>query len=139
MTTPDTPIRELLATYQRSLNTADAELAASCYTPDGVFMPTTLPTISGADLVAGYRQIFDTIRLDVTFTIDELVVTTDDAAYALTRSNGTQTVMATGDQTAESNREIFLFKRNDTDGWKIARYMFNKPEEQAPHLDPSIG
>jgi hypothetical protein len=47
-------------------------------------------------------------------------------AYALTRSNGTQTVLATGDQSAESNREIFLFRDNGT-GWKIARYMFNKP------------
>jgi hypothetical protein len=35
-------------------------------------------------------------------------------------------VLATGDRTAESNREIFLFSHTDT-GWKIARYMFNKP------------
>ena len=27
-----------------------------------------------------------------------------------------------------SNREIFLFRRTDPDGWKISRYMFNKPE-----------
>jgi ketosteroid isomerase-like protein len=111
---------------QQSLNTSDAALAASCYTPDGIFMPTTLPTAEGADMHDAYRQIFDAIRLDVTFTIGELEITSDTAAYALTRSNGTQTVLATGDQTAEANREIFLFRRMDT-GWKIARYMFNKP------------
>ena len=75
----------------------------------------------------GYRQIFDAIRLNVTFTIHELVVTSDDTAYALTQSRGTQTLLTTGDESAESNREIFIFHRTDTDGWKIARYMFNKP------------
>jgi uncharacterized protein (TIGR02246 family) len=126
MTTHDDQIRALLATYEQSLNTSDAALAASCYTPDGIFMPTTLPTAKGADMKGAYRQIFDAIHLDVTFTIDEIEITSTHTAYALTRSNGTQTVLATGDQTAESNREIFLFRHTDT-GWKIARYMFNKP------------
>ncbi len=128
MSTHQNQIRELLTTYERSLNTSDADLAASCYADDGVFMPTTLPTVTGADMADGYRAIFDAIRLDVTFTIDELVVTSDETAHALTRSNGTQTVLSTGDQSAESNREIFLFQRTHTDGWKISRYMFNKPE-----------
>jgi len=124
--TNDDQIRSLLATYERSLNASDAALAASCYSPDGIFMPTTLPTAEGGAMQEAYRQIFDAIRLDVTFTIDELEITSDHTAYALTRSNGTQTVLATGDQTPESNREIFLFRQADT-GWKIARYMFNKP------------
>jgi uncharacterized protein (TIGR02246 family) len=126
MNNHDDQIRSLLATYERSLNTSDAALAASCYTPDGIFMPTTLPTAQGADMEGAYRQIFEAIRLDVSFTIDELVITSDHSAYALTRSNGTQTVLATGDQAAESNREIFLFRHTDA-GWQIARYMFNKP------------
>ena len=126
MTSHDDQIRALLATYERSLNTSDPTLAASCYTPDGIFMPTTLPTAQGADLEGAYRQIFGAIRLAVSFTIDELEVTGDKDAYALTRSNGTQTLNASGDTTAESNREIFLLRRLDT-GWKIARYMFNKP------------
>ncbi len=126
MTNHDDQIRSLLATYEESLNTSDATLAASCYTADGIFMPTTLPTAEGAHMDDAYGQIFDAIRLDVTFTIDELEVTSDTTAYALTRSNGTQTVLATGDQASESNREIFLFRQTDT-GWKIARYMFNKP------------
>jgi uncharacterized protein (TIGR02246 family) len=121
-------IRDLLATYERSLNTSDADLAASSYAADGVFMPTTLPTVTGADMADGYRQIFDAIRLNVTFTIDELAVTSDDTAYALTRSNGTQTILATGDESAESNREMFFFQRTDTDGWKISHYMFNKSQ-----------
>ena len=125
MTDHDDQIRALLATYEQSLNTADAALAASCYAPDGIFMPAGLPTAKGAEMEGAYRQIFDAIRLDVAFTIDELEVTSDQSAYALTRSNGTQKVLGSGDQAAESNREIFLLRNIDT-GWKIARYMFNK-------------
>lgn len=128
MSNNEDQIRDLLATYEKSLNTSDAELAASCYTADGVFMPTTLPTVTGADMTSGYAQIFQTIRLNVAFTIDELVVTSADTAYALTRSNGTVTVLATGDEVAEANRELFVFERTDAAGWKISRYMFNKSE-----------
>jgi hypothetical protein len=39
-----------------------------------------------------------------------------------------QTVWAIANESAESNRGVFLFQATGTDGWKIARYMFNKPE-----------
>ena len=112
MSSHDDQLRSILATYERSLNTSDAALAASCYTPDGIFMPTTVPTAQGADIEGAYRQIFDAIRLDVTFAVDELVMTSEHSAYALTRSHGTQTVLATGHQTPESNREMFLLPRH---------------------------
>jgi uncharacterized protein (TIGR02246 family) len=118
-------IRELLEMYESSLNKSDAHLAAACYASDGVFMPTMLPTVVGPQMRDAYAQIFETIRLNVNFAIDELVVATDDLAYALTRSNGTQTVLASGAESAESNREIFVFRAEDG-AWKIARYMFNK-------------
>lgn len=125
MTTDNDQIRALLATYEQALNTSDAALAASCYAPDGTFMPTTLPTAVGPDLEGAYRQIFDTIRLHVTFTIDELDSAEGTTAYAITHSNGTRTILASGAAGAESNREIFVFRRG-SDGWKIAHYMFNK-------------
>lgn len=119
-------INTLLATYERALNTDDTALAVSCYTTDGVFMPTTLPTIAGAGLTSGYAQIFAAIHLAVTLTVDELVVTSDTSAFALTRSNGTSTDIATGTATSESNREVFLFAI-EKGTWKISRYLFNKP------------
>jgi hypothetical protein len=51
----------------------------------------------------------------------------DKVAYALTRSNGIQTVLATGADSAESNREVFIFGLED-EAWKIGRYMFNKSQ-----------
>lgn len=123
----DQDIRDLLSTYERSLNTGDAELAAACYAADGQFMPTTLPTVTGPAMRDGYARLFGAIRLQVEFTIDELVVTSPGTAHALTRSHGLQTVLATGAVTTESNREVFLFVRQDGD-WRISRYLFNKPE-----------
>jgi len=120
-------IRDLLKTYERALNTSDAALAAACYMSDGVFMPTTLPTARGAALRDAYVHTFAAIQLHVTFTIDELVVASDTVAYALTRSNGAQTIRATGAESAESNREMFIFGRED-EAWKIGRYMFNKAQ-----------
>src|SRR5947207_3707062 len=67
--------------------------------------------------------LFPYTTLFRSFTIDELVIASDDIAYALTRSNGTQTVLATNAQSAEANREMFVF-RNEDGAWKIARYMF---------------
>lgn len=59
------------------------------------------------------------------FTIDELVVASDNLAYALTRSNGTQTLLSTDTTTPEANREVFVLRKEEG-AWKIARYMFNK-------------
>jgi uncharacterized protein (TIGR02246 family) len=118
-------IHGLLATYERSLNTGNADLAASCYTADGIFMPTTLPTATGKELRTAYANIFAAIQLKVTFSVDELVVADNDTAYALTRSNGEVTIRANGSTNPEANREVFIFRR-EAGGWKIARYMFNK-------------
>ena len=57
--------------------------------------------------------MFEAIRLNVAFAIDELVVAGDSVAYALTRSNGIQTIRATGAESAESNREVFIFGLED--------------------------
>ncbi|MDQ2897569.1 MAG: nuclear transport factor 2 family protein [Actinomycetota bacterium] len=121
------PIRDLLKEYERSLNASDAELAVACYTSDGVFMATTLPTASSEELNDADVRTFAAIRLDVQFTIDELFVASDDVAHALTRSAGTQTTLATGDMSGESNREIFVFRRQDRD-WRFSRYLLKKPQ-----------
>ena len=119
-------LRQLLGVYEHSLNTSDTDLAVSCYSASGSFMPTGAPTAEGAEQVRdAYAKIFATIRLRVTFTIEELSVPSPSLAYALTQSRGTQTVLSTDVQTPEANREMFIFTHDA--GWKILRYMFNKP------------
>ena len=125
MSNPSEALRNLLATYERSLNTSDADLAVSCYAADGIFMPTTLPTAAGKELRTAYANIFAAIQLQITFSVDELVIAGEDTAYALTRSKGEVTIRATSSTNPEANREMFIFRR-EAGGWKIARYMFNK-------------
>ena len=119
-------IREVLKTYENLLNASDVR-AAACYTSDGVFLPAGLPTVVGGAMKDAYVELFKALRLKVTFTIDELVVASEEIAYALTQSHGTQTVLATGTDSVESNREMFIFRR-ENGSWKIARYMFNQPQ-----------
>ena len=123
-------IRELLSTYQDILNASDAEAAASLYQSDGVFMPYQLPTSSGDEVLGAYQAIFDAIKLDIAFTIDDITVD-GDTAHAITRSKGHVTVLADGTTAPEENRELFAFGRSD-DEWKITRYMFNKTSAEPP-------
>ena len=120
-------IKALLATYENLLKAGDAPRAAACYTSDGMFIPAGLPTVVGAAMADAYARLLKALRLNITFTIDELVVASEEIAYALTHSHGTQTVLATGTEGVESNREMFIFRR-ENGSWKIARYMFNMPQ-----------
>lgn len=122
-----TAIEATLLAYGAALNASNADAAVAVYTSDGVFMPTGAPTATGTDaLLASYRYIFTQIRLDVAFTIHEVVID-GDLAYAVTSSRGQVTVLATNTTGPEANRELFVLRR-EGDHWKIARYMFNKSE-----------
>jgi len=125
MTHAEQSIRALLAKYAQLLNASDAESIASLYAGDGVFMPQGFPTAAGREAVLeSYRAIFANITLSINFEIDEVAVR-DGLATALTRSNGSVRVNATGATAPESNRELFVFAQEDG-AWRIARYMFNK-------------
>ena len=122
--TAEQEIRSLLSTYEGALNSSDAELAASLYTADGVFMPQQFPSSVGPDIEGAYKQTFEAIGLDIAFSVDEVTVN-GEFAYALTRSKGSQTINATGEISPEENRELFTFAK-ENGSWKIARYIFNK-------------
>ena len=52
-------IESLLMTYKGTLNTSDAEKAASLYTKDGIFMPSSAPSAIGTENVkAAYDFVF---------------------------------------------------------------------------------
>ena len=124
--TAEKQLHTLLASYETSLNAGDAGRIEQLYTVDGVFMPAGFPTASGRPAVRGaYDGVFKNIRIAIHFTVDELKVK-GNFAYARTHSAGTSTVVATGVSGPEANRELFIFARTPQ-GWKIARYLFNKP------------
>jgi uncharacterized protein (TIGR02246 family) len=117
-------IRDLLQTYAKAIRQSDAVAAAACYTRDGVFLPALAPASRGGDIPSVYQQLLAAVRLDFTFTFDEIVVASETVAYGLTHSNGRQTIVATGAESPEANREMWVFLREDG-AWKIHRYMFN--------------
>jgi uncharacterized protein (TIGR02246 family) len=120
-------IEKLLGVYKDALNTADAKLAQSLYTKDGVFMPTEAPSAIGSEnILKSYEFIFSQIKLTIEFFIEEIEVD-GNLAFATTSSKGTVLIHAINESVPEANRELFVFEKIAGE-WKIARYMFNKTE-----------
>lgn len=119
-----------LKAYEKALNTNDIDTILGLYGQAPVFMPQHAPALVGRDAVrAGYRQVFDTIQLNVEFTIHEVEIL-GDTAWARTNSAGRTRILAAGVEVAEGNNELFVFKRENGD-WKIHRYLFATTEPRA--------
>ncbi|MFO0554323.1 MAG: DUF4440 domain-containing protein [Polyangiaceae bacterium] len=116
-----------LRSYEAALNAADVGAIVALYAGDAVFMAQhRSPAIGRRDVEAAYREILGMIRLDITFTIDEVVVVSPTVAYARTRSAGTTSILANGARVAEGNQELFVLVRSDAHSkWKIGRYIFS--------------
>ena len=56
--TAEQEIRSLLTTYEGALNASNAELAASLYTADGVFMPHQFPSSAGPSIEVSRSTVF---------------------------------------------------------------------------------
>ena len=118
-------IETMLTNYEKALNASDVEAVLKLYAEDGVFMPSGAPTATGAvELRGAYEHVFATIKLDIRFTIDEVVVD-GDFAFARTVSRGKVTILADEVTAPEENRELFVFRKREGE-WRIARYIFNK-------------
>ena len=121
-----TKIETVLSTYEKALNASDADTVITLYADDGVFMPQhSAPNVGKEAVRAVYDSVFQTIKLDIEFTVDEIIQVAPDWAFARTRSEGFVTINATGDKGPEANQELFVFQKQDDDTWKIARYIFS--------------
>ncbi len=128
----NTAIEATLKQYEAALNASDVDGIMALYAEDGVFMPTVAPTAAGKEQVrAAYEYVLGIIKLDIAFSIDE-IVQHGDFAFARTVSRGEVTILAEGVTLPEENRELFVLKK-EGDHWKIARYMFNK---MTPRIGP---
>lgn len=118
-------IEATLTNYEAALNASDVDGVLALYAEDGVFMPTEAPTAVGKEQIrTAYEHVFGVIKLDIAFTIDE-IVQYGDFAFARTLSRGEVTVLAEDVTLPEENRELFVMKKTG-DEWQIAQYMFNK-------------
>ena len=120
-------ITHQLDRYEQALNRADIDAVMKLYAGDAVFMPQHSPPAEGREAVrTAYTHVFDAIRLDIDFTIDEIGMLSHEWAYARTRSSGTVKVVASDQPAApEANQELFLLHRESDGNWRIARYIFS--------------
>ncbi|TAL86020.1 MAG: SgcJ/EcaC family oxidoreductase [Rhodanobacter sp.] len=119
-------IEAVLSIYEKALNASDANTVMTLYTDDGVFMPQhSVPNVGKKMVRAAYNRVFQTITLDIKFTVDEIMQVSPHWAFVRTHSEGFVTVNATGDKGPEANQELFIFQKLDDGGWKIARYIFS--------------
>jgi uncharacterized protein (TIGR02246 family) len=122
----ESAVRALLASYSDALNAGSSDAALALYAQDGVFMPPYSESAVGKEAVRkAYDAVFRELKFDVKFTIAELVVMAPMWAYARTNSAGTTGHASTGKTTAEANQELFIFKKGEDGGWRIARYSFS--------------
>src|SRR5580692_4026127 len=118
-------IEQLLRAYENALNASSTKDVLPLYASDGQFLPTGAPSAVGQEQIAtSYGNVFKTIQLHVRFYIEEIVVS-GSLAFARTRSEGTTLTRYNNVTSAEENRELFVFQKED-DRWRISRYMFNK-------------
>jgi uncharacterized protein (TIGR02246 family) len=125
-------IVDVIKSYEKSLNASDTDASLALYGEDPVFMPQYSPALNGRDAVrAGYDHVFNTIRLNVRFTIHE-IVEMGDLAYVRTTSAGKTEILQNKRTVKEANNELFIFRREEGK-WKIHRYLFassNPPESK---------
>ncbi len=126
-------ITQQLNRYEKALNASDTDRVMALYADDAVFMPQNSPPSVGRRAIQdAYKGVFNAIKLNIRFQIDEIRVLSPNWAYARTRSTGTAKVLA-GERPAspEANHELFLLHREADGQWRFARYIFSTTNPQS--------
>lgn len=125
-------ITATLDAYAAALNAADTDAVLPLYEADGVFMQPYGPSAIGTNAIRKlYQSDFGTFRLQVTFEIAEVRMMSPDWALVRTNSRGTNTLLASGAQSAEANQELFILHKATDGQWRIARYSFSTTNPSA--------
>ncbi len=118
-------IEDVLQTYETALNASDTDKVLSAFDPNGVFMAPNNPAAVGADVIrAAYDGIFQAITFDTELSVAEVVQISPNWAFVRTSSNGHVTVNAIKQRVPDANHELFIFQKDGSGAWKIARYSF---------------
>jgi ketosteroid isomerase-like protein len=119
-------ITSVLSAYEAALNASDTDAIGRLYADDVVLMRPFRPSVVGKAAVRQPSVVGSRVsKLNIKFTIAEIVEMAPDWAFARTNSAGTITVTATGATSPEANQELFIFRKDAVGAWKIARYSFS--------------
>jgi uncharacterized protein (TIGR02246 family) len=128
--TNNAEIQGVISKYESALNASNADDVLKLYGKDPTFMPQHAPAQVGrAAVKQAYDNVFNTIKLDIKFSIHEVEVI-GDTAWARTSSAGKTRILADNVVVNEGNNELFIFKKENGD-WKIHQYLFstNQPRQ----------
>jgi uncharacterized protein (TIGR02246 family) len=118
-------ITALLHAYGSVLASRSLPDLLSLYTSDGVLMaPGFQPAVGSEALKNSYERILSTIKLEIEFSIDEIVVMDSEWAFARTTAEGRKFWLQKGMDEKHHNQEMFVCQKVDGE-WKIARYCFS--------------
>jgi ketosteroid isomerase-like protein len=119
-------ITALLHSYGSILASRSLPDLLNIYTPDGVLMaPGYQPAFGTEALKSSYERIFSFIKLEIEFTIDEIVVMEGgEWAFARTTAEGRKFWLQRGTDEEHLNQELFVLRKVEGE-WKIARYCFS--------------
>ena len=116
-------IRGVITNYESALNASNADDVLKLYGQNPTFMPQHAPAQVGrAAVKQAYDNVFNTIKLDIKFSVHEVEVL-GDTAWARTSSAGKTKILADKVIVNEGNNELFIFKKENGD-WKIHQYLF---------------
>jgi len=128
--TDNVSIQEVISKYESALNAGNTDDVLNLYGKNPTFMPQySSAQVGRAAVKQAYDNVFDTIKLDVKFTIHEVEVL-GDTAWVRTSSAGKTRILANNVVVNEGNNELFIFKK-ESGAWKIHEYLFstNQPRQ----------
>ena len=123
-------INNLIISYKNALKDASVEKVLSNYTTNGVLMSPDSPTVIGDKIGDAYSSIFDSVGIDIDFTLANMIIG-ENYAFVQSTSDGSALIKALNQTVPEQNRELFVMQRINGE-WKIARYMYNKMDVLVP-------
>lgn len=121
----DDPARlvAIMDSYAAGLRANNVEALVALYTANGVFMRDNMPAVVGREaLRAAYREVFATLKADLSFTIQETEVS-GDMAWLRATSAGRLKVLATGVESDDAFNLVVIFRR-EAGAWKIRNYIY---------------
>jgi ketosteroid isomerase-like protein len=98
------------------------ELPANC--SSACAMPNNAALSEGKEqLTASFEFLLETFRINISYTIEEIIVN-GDHAFVRTSSKVATHVKATGEDIFLKNKELFVLRNQQRD-WKISHHIFN--------------
>lgn len=110
-------LSNIVNSYEKALNKGDVDALLQLFTDDGVLVLQGTPTTIGTkDIETFFISLFKNIDFNIKFNIEEIVTMSSDWAFIRTTARSND-----ADDSTEEGHEIFIFKKQPSGKWKIAR------------------